>query len=110
MAKKGSKFKKYSLEFKLQVVQDYLSNKYGGVDAITKKHGLKSSRQVRDWLKLYEENPALLGQDKRGKKSTGRPKSFKLDEMTLEEQNEYLRMENDILKKYQALLKTLSER
>lgn len=30
--------------------------------------------------------------------------------MTLEEQNEYLRMENDILKKYQALLKTLSER
>lgn len=61
MAKKGSKFKKYSLEFKLQVVQDYLSNKYGGVDAITKKHGLKSSRQVRDWLKLYEENPALLG-------------------------------------------------
>lgn len=30
MAKKGSKFTKYSPEFKLQVVEDYLSGKSGG--------------------------------------------------------------------------------
>lgn len=65
---------------------------------------------MRDWLKIYEEKPSLLGQDRRGKKATGRPKIFKLDQMTLEEQNEYLRMEHDILKKYQAILKTLNER
>lgn len=110
MAKKGSKFNNYSPEFKLQVVQDYLNNQYGGLSAVAKKHGLKCTWQVRSWLKIYQEDPALLTQDKRGKQATGRPKSIKLDQMILEEQNEYLRMENDILKKYQALLKTLSER
>ncbi|MDB8637873.1 transposase, partial [Streptococcus mutans] len=34
MAKKGSKFAKYSSEFKLQVVKDYLSGKSGGMPSI----------------------------------------------------------------------------
>ena len=106
MAKKGQKFRTYLPEFKIQVVEEYLSGKSGGVDAITKKYDLKSNRRIRDWLKIYKENGSqgfLI--DGRGRKSTGRPKSIKLEEMSLEEQVKYLKMENDILKKLKALLK-----
>ena len=36
MAKKGSKFTKYPPEFKIQVVEDYLSGKSGGMTSIVK--------------------------------------------------------------------------
>ncbi|WP_156009002.1 transposase [Streptococcus ruminantium] len=104
MAKKGSKFTKYPPEFKIQVVEDYLSGKSGGMDSIVKKYGLKSNNQVLTWTRKYRENPQLLHQDLRGAKSTGRPKSINLDEMTIEEQNAFLRMENAILKTLRTLL------
>ncbi len=109
MANKGSKFNTYSYEFKVQVVEDYLSGKSGGLSAITKKYHLKSHTQIRNWVKKYKEDIFSLGMETRGKNSTGRPKSVKLDEMTLEEQNQYLRMENDILKKLKALQKKFGE-
>lgn len=99
MAKKGSKFTKYPPEFKIQVVEDYLSGKSGGMDSIVKKYGLKSNNQVLTWTRKYRENPQLLHQDLRGAKSTN------LDEMTIEEQNAFLRMENDILKTLRTLLR-----
>ncbi|BBC56425.1 transposase [Streptococcus mutans LP13] len=98
MVKKGSKFTKYSSEFKLQVVKDYLSGRSGGMPSIVKKYGLKSDNQGLTWTRKYRKNPALLTQDLRGTKSTGRPKTRNLDEMSLEEQNAYLHMENTILK------------
>ncbi|HFI0370324.1 TPA: transposase, partial [Streptococcus suis] len=52
----------------------------------------------------YREDPTLLSQDLRGRKSTGRPKTRNLEEMPLEEQNTYLRMENAILKTLRTLL------
>lgn len=105
MAKKGSQFTTYHPDFKLQVVEDYLSGKSGGLTLIARKYGLKSKSQVENWVKKYRKNPDLLKQDLRGKSSTSRPKSIKLEDMTLEEQNIYLRMENDILKTLRALLK-----
>jgi len=106
MAKKGSKFNKYSAEFKIKLVKEYLSCKSGGVDAITKKYGLKSNKQICGWLKIYKnEGPEAFLIEKRGRKSQGRPVSVKLDEMSLEQQVEYLKMENDILKKLKALQK-----
>ncbi|NLQ56165.1 transposase [Streptococcus mutans] len=108
MAKKGSKFTKYSSEFKLQVVKDYLSGKSGGMSSIVKKYGkygLKSDNQGLTWTRKYRENPALLTQDLRGTKSTGRPKTRNLDEMSLKEQNAYLHMENAILKTLRPLLR-----
>ena len=104
MAKKGSKFTKYPSEFKIQVVEDYLSGKSGGMPSIVKKYGLKSDSQVLTWTRKYREDAALLTQDLRGRKSTGRPKTRNLEEMTLEEQNAYLRMENAILKTLRTLL------
>lgn len=109
MAKKGSKFTKYSSEFKLQVVKDYLSGKSGGMSSIVKKYGLKSDNQGLTWTRKYRENPALLTQDLRGTKSTGRPKTRNLDEMSLEEQNAYLHMENAILKILRPLLRKWEE-
>ncbi|VTS20840.1 transposase [Streptococcus porcinus] len=37
MAKKGSRFQRYSYEFKRQVVEDYLSGQSGGMPAIVKR-------------------------------------------------------------------------
>lgn len=46
MAKNGSKFTNYLPEFKLQVVEDYLRGKSGGMSSIVKRYGLKSDNQV----------------------------------------------------------------
>lgn len=107
MAKKGSKFNKYSYEFKVMVVLDYLSGKSGGLLTIVKKYELKSHTQIKDWVKKYREKPKLLSIETR--RDPGRPKSIKMEEMSLEQQNEYLRMENDILKKLKALQEKYGE-
>ena len=110
MAKKGQKFRTYIPEFKIQVVEEYLSGKSGGVDAITKKYDLKSNRRIRDWLKIYkEQGPEGLMIERRGAPSKDKRIPFNLDEMSLEEQVKYLKMENDILKKLKALLKDWEE-
>lgn len=42
----------YSVEQKLNAVRDYLSGA-GSLMEISKKHGLRSPRQLRNWLKVY---------------------------------------------------------
>ena len=114
MAKKGTKFNKYTPEFKKEAVERYLSGELGGMTSAVRKLGMKSGRQLSDWIKLYRQDPELLKQDGRrlGKKDgvrKGRPKQVKLDEMTKDEQIEYLKMENAILKKVRALRKDYGE-
>ena len=46
---------KYSFEFKLEVVKDYLNGETGGYGTIAKKHGVKGDSQVENWVKNYEE-------------------------------------------------------
>lgn len=101
MAKKGSTFRKYSYEEKLEIVEDYLGEGSGGFREIARKYQLKSDKQVRDWVEKYKVDPQLLAVDGRGRKSS--VQSQVLDTMSLEEQNQYLRMENAILKKQKAL-------
>ena len=104
MAKKGQKFKNYPAEFKIEVVEAYLSGKYGGVDPITKKYDLKTNRRVCEWLKIYKkQGPDGFLYETRGRISKGKGRSKKLENMTLEEQVEFLKMEVDILKKVRAL-------
>lgn len=106
MAKKGQKFTKYSTELKIQAVEAYLNGEYGGLMPTAKHFGLKDKSQLRDWIKIYNEyGPESFLVETRGRKSKGKLKSINLDEMTLEQQVEYLKMENDILKKVKALLK-----
>ena len=114
MAKKGTKFKRYSPEFKKEVVKAYLSGEYGGMDKVVQEFGLKSKAQVYQWLKRYREDPELLEIDGRylGKKdgvNKGKPKKVKLDELSKDEQIEQLKMEVAILKKAKALQKQFGE-
>jgi len=110
MAKKGSKFNKYSYEFKIQVVEDYMSGKKGSMVSVAKNHGLKSKTQVEEWVKKYKENPILLAEDNRGIHWSGKGKSTELANMELEEKVRYLEMENTILKKLRALQQKSSVR
>ena len=106
MAKKGQKFKSYTKEFKIKVAEAYLSGEYGGNQAVAKHFKLNNEKRVRDWVKIYKEKgPEAFSVETRGRNLSGRPKTIKLDEMTLEQQVEYLKMEVDILKKVKALLK-----
>lgn len=111
MAKKGSKFNNYSAEFKLRIVEEYLSGE-GGSEALARKYGLSDSKRVRDWVKIYKEHgPEYFSIETRGRGTKadgvnkGRPKKVSLDDMTKDEQIAYLKMENEILKKVQALHK-----
>ncbi|MGM0240156.1 transposase [Enterococcus sp. AZ103] len=45
---------KYSFEFKLKILQEYLDGK-GGFSYLFKKHGLKSENQMKNWLNAYQE-------------------------------------------------------
>ena len=42
----------YTIETKLQAVNDYLDN-LGSLSDIAKKYGLRNDRQLRDWIKVY---------------------------------------------------------
>ena len=110
----GKPNNKYSPEFKKEAVEKYLSGELGGMTAATRKLGLRSDNQLRNWIKLYKQDPELLKQDGRrlGKKDgvrKGRPKKVNLDEMTKDEQIEHLKMEIAVLKKAKALRKDFGE-
>jgi transposase-like protein len=112
MAKKGSKFNRYSPEFKIKVVEAYLSGEFGGSKKTANYFGLPSKDRVMKWVKRYKESgPQSSFVETRGRATKvdninkGRLKKVNLDEMTKDEQIAYLKMENDILKKVQALRK-----
>lgn len=103
----------YSPEFKIKIVKEYLK---GGIsyESLIKKYNIKDTRQIRDWVKKYQEfGESSFYEEKRGRKgdSTGRPpKELDLNSLTKDEQIEYLKkqlyykqLENDVLKKVAAL-------
>ncbi len=111
----GQPNRHYSPEFKKEAVEKYLSGQYGGYIHLARELGLRSKTQLEDWVKLYLRDPALLKQDGRklGKENgvqKGRPKKVDLDELSKDEQIEYLKMENAILKKAKALRRNYGER
>lgn len=115
MGKTGRTNNRYSPEFKKDAVERYLSGELGGMTAAVRKLGLRNHRQLGNWIKLYKEDPKLLEEDRRGKASAkdgvkkGRPKKVKIDELDKDEQIEYLKMENAILKKAKALRQNYGE-
>ncbi len=114
MAKKGQKFNKYSPEFKKEAAEKYLSGKYGGYISLSRELDLKSPTQLKNWVKLYKEDPELLNTDgrtleKKDGVRKGRQKKVKVDELDKDAQIEYLKMENAILKKAKALRQSCGE-
>ena len=129
MARKKKFNTKYSLEFKLFVILDMRENglgygelvrKYWGVDTYKESDNHRS--QVRLWERIYlEEGAAGLAVERRGRctkmdnLNKGRPRKKPLDKdiendliaenQRLKERLEYLEMENEYLKKLDALIR-----
>ena len=117
---------KYSPEFKIAVIMDMRENHLSYSDTVRKYWGVKTKTdcskhrsQVRLWERIYlEEGAAGLMTERRGRKSTGRPK--KLDKSVeedliaenqrLKEQLEYAQMELEYLKKLDALVQAREQR
>lgn len=92
MASNGQKFKTYSNEERYQITMEYIDGK-GSYKYLANKYDL-SWKTIETWVRKYR----LKGTTILSKK--GRPKSEKnMSEL------ERLRLENEILKKFQAFLK-----
>ena len=117
MAKKGSKQKSYSAEFKICVIMDMREHHLGYretarkyFDAKTRSEEEQFKGRIKRWERIFlEEGAEGLMKERRGKSNTssrrGRPP--KLDRKVEEDliaENQRLRMEIEYLKKLSALV------
>jgi len=117
MAKKGSKQKTYSAEFKICVIMDMREHHLGYRETVRKHFGAKTRSEedlykssIQRWERIFlEEGAEGLMKERRGKSNTsgrrGRPP--KLDRKVEEDliaENQRLRMEIEYLKKLSALV------
>jgi transposase len=94
MAKKRGEYIYHDLKFKIKLVKLYLEGK-GGYRHLARKYGLKSERQLKDWVRKYKNGELTKEKsDQRGKYNFNK-KTFK----NAEEKMEYLILENEYLKK-----------
>ena len=97
-------YNKYSAEFKIKVVKECFEGK-DSLRGIAKKYGIKSVSTVREWIAEYQNSGgAGFYTEQRGR--SRKAVVTDLDNMTLKEQVEYLKMENAILKKLKALMES----
>lgn len=100
--------RKYSKETKLKAVDMYL-NQHIGANTIAKELGLSEKKRVYDWVKKYQaEGEKAFDIESRRRKSKTRTNGSRIGRpktkfSSLEEEVEYLRMENEFLKKLRAL-------
>lgn len=121
MAKKGQKFKKYSPELKISVIMD-MREHHLGYRETARKYGLGASGGVVDMLKRWERIYLEEGAEGFMKERRGRacaasgarkgcpPKLDKKVEEDLIAENQRLRMENEYLKKLDALVRERIQR
>ena len=120
--KKGKRInKKYSPEFKISVILDMRNNHLSYSETVRKYWGTQTKAEtanyrftLRNWERIYlEEGEIGFMEEKRGRKSTGRPRKKPLDKSKEEDliaENQRLRMENECLKKLNALVQERIER
>jgi len=103
MQKKARVYRVFSPEFKVAVIEDMLANNLGYKET-EQKYNLAKMRAKR-WERIYlEEGAEGLMKERRGKTSRGRPpKLDKAVEEDLIAEVQRLRMENEYLKKFNAL-------
>ncbi len=120
MSRKKRINKKYSAEFKISVIMDMRENHLSYRET-ARKYNIGSNEsqgkdRLRGWERIYlEEGAAGLMTERRGRKSTSRPRKKPLDKeikndliaenQRLKERLEYLEMENEYLKKLDALVR-----
>ena len=102
---KGIPNKKYTGEFK-QIVVETMRKELLSYQETARRFEVRSDTQVRSWERIYlEEGPEGLYVERRGRKSTGRPKKLKPEvEEDLIAEVQRLRAENAYLKKLRALV------
>ena len=119
---RGKKFNtKYSPEFKIAVIMDMRENHMSYKETARKYWGLARGQEhnytgrLKRWERIYlEEGAAGLMEERRGRKSTGRPRKKPLDKVVendliaenqrLKERNQYLEAELECIKKLSALV------
>ena len=102
---KGVPNKRYTGEFKQEVVETMQREKLSYKE-VARLYGITAHDRVASWERIYlEEGPEGLAVERRGRKSTGRPKKLpsKVEEDLLAEVQR-LRAENAYLKNLQALV------
>ena len=125
---KGKRFQtKYSSEFKIAVIMDMRENHMSYKETARKYWGLARGQEhnytgrLKRWERIYlEEGAAGLMEERRGRKSTGRPRKQPLEKSVeedliaenqrLRERNEYLEAELAYLKKLDALVREREQR
>lgn len=127
MSRKKKHNTKYSPEFKLSVIMDMRENHLSYRETARKYWSLTRGQEhnytnrLKEWERIYlEEGAAGFMIERRGRKSTGRPRKQPLDKSVeedliaenqrLKERNEYLEMELEYLKKLDALVRAEEER
>ena len=102
---KGIPNKKYTGEFK-QMVVETMRKELLSYQETARRFEVRSDTQVRSWERIYlEEGPEGLYVERRGRKSTGRPKKLKPEvEEDLIAEVQRLRAENAYLKKLRVLV------
>ncbi len=119
---KGKRFQtKYSPEFKIAVIMDMRENHMSYKETARKYWGLARGQEhnytgrLKRWERIYlEEGEAGLMAERRGRKSTGRPRKQPLEKSVeedliaenqrLKERVQYLEAENEYIKKLSALV------
>ena len=98
MALKGTKFNRYSDELKLKAVKLY-EDGCGSYNSISEEVGLRSSTQLKGWVKKYRDGE--LFEDQRGLPNMFNPlkgrQKTKFD--SIEEERDYLKAQVEYLKK-----------
>ena len=116
---------KYSPEFKIAVIMDMRENHLSYRET-ARKYNIGSNEsqgkdRLRGWERIYlEEGAAGFMTERRGRKSTGRPRKQPLEKSVeediiaenqrLRERNEYLEAELEYLKKLDALVREREQR
>lgn len=102
--------KKYSLKFKLNVVQYYLDTRDTYIN-IAEKFGITNPTQVYDWIdkalnkSIFELVPKKKGRKKVKTSKKSKNKTTEEELKKLKRENELLQIENEFLKKKRNLLK-----
>lgn len=102
---KGVPNKRYTAEFKKQVIETMLEEKLSYSETC-RRFDVSSRERIKSWERIYlEEGPEGFAVERRGRGSTGRPKKLsKETEEDLLAEVQRLRAENEYLKKLQALV------
>ena len=102
---KGIPNKRYTPEFK-QMVVETMREEHLSVREAMRRFGINDHKIIERWERIYlEEGAEGLAIERRGRRSTGRPKKLpsKVEEDLLAEVQR-LRAENEYLKNLQALV------